>query len=349
VLVTGGRGFLGSHVILRLAESLPAGCEIVSVDDGTRDCFDALGLAVPEGVRFVRGDVRRPEDWLPALAAPGLVVHCAALAGVSTYYRDPLAVLLVNGLGTARLLEALAPAGGGAAATKPDLFVNLSTSEVYGRDAEGADEGAATPVGPLSDPRWSYACSKVFAEHTAFAWSRRSGVPVVSLRPFNVYGPGQVGEGAVRLFCERAVHGEAIEVTGDGSQVRAWLYVDDFTDALLALLARPSAWGRTYNVGDPDARLSIADLARRVLRLARPGEDAGDSTQSAAAPALRFVPHPGQDVRARWPRTDALRAATGWAPRTRLDEGLRRTLDFWRGQARDAAVAGAPAGGRGRA
>ncbi len=121
VLVTGGRGFLGSHIALRLAAAAPEGCEVVAVDNHTRDCFAPLGVQPPQNLRFVTGDIREPTRWLASLDAPSVVVHCAALAGVSTYYRAPADVLEVNGIGTSRLLDALLP-------TPPELFVNLSTS-----------------------------------------------------------------------------------------------------------------------------------------------------------------------------------------------------------------------------
>ena len=314
VLVTGGRGFLGSHLALRLAHANPSG-RVVCVDNGTRDCFASLGAPTPANLSFVHGDVRSPREWLPAIGRPSVVVHLAALAGVSTYYRDPLAVLEVNGIGSARLLRLLTDP---AADLRPDLFINISTSETYGPDAAAADERSPTPVGPISDPRWTYAASKVFAEHWAFATARMTGLPVVSVRPFNVYGPGQIGEGAVRIFCERALDGSDIDVTGDGSQTRSWLYVDDFVEALLALARTPAAWGTTYNVGRPEDLVSTRRLAERVLAL------------SEGSGALRFVPHPGQDVRERWPRTDAIREATGWTPQVDLDEGLSRTIAFWR-------------------
>ncbi len=286
---------------------------MVCVDDGTRDCYAALGVEPPASLRFVKGDVRSPLDWISEIGPCSAVVHFAALAGVSTYYRVPRKVMEVNGLGTARLLAALEE-------HPPSLFVNVSTSEVYGRDAEGADEAGPTPIGPTSDPRWTYACSKIFAEHLVFATARTTGLPVVSVRPFNVYGPGQMGEGAVRNFCSRAVRGEQLSVTGDGSPTRAWIYVDDFVDAILALAATPAAWGRTYNVGKPDTLVTTKDLAERI------NEAAGNSA------GIEYVPHPGQDVRARWPRTEAIREATGWVPRVDLDEGIERTVEFWKGQ-----------------
>ena len=309
VWITGGRGFLGSSLALRLLDQAPPGGRIYCIDDGTRDCFSALAPEPPEGIELIDGDVRQPERWAPHLPAPSVVVHCAALAGVSTYYKDPGAVLEVNGLGTARLIEALRPRW-------PRLFIHLSTSEVYGAEAAGVRETDPTPVGPVHDPRWSYSCSKLYGEHLVLAEARR-GLPAVSVRPFNVYGEGQLGEGAVRNFAERAVRGEDLSVTGDGSARRSWLYVGDFLDALLALAATPQAWGRTFNVGNEATYVSTRELAEGVLRAA--GTGAG----------IEWVPHPGQDVQNRWPRVDALREATGWSASTALDEGLERTVRWW--------------------
>lgn len=317
VVITGGRGFLGSHLALRLARSVPDG-QVVCVDNGTRDCFSSLDEEAPANLRFVTADVRQPGPWLREIGRPSVVVHLAALAGVSTYYERPRSVLEVNGMGTARILDLLVSEDGD---LRPELFINVSTSEVYGPDAAGADESQPTPVGPISDPRWTYAASKVFAEHWTFATARMTGLPVVSVRPFNVYGPGQIGEGAVRNFCERAVRGETLSVTGDGSQTRSWLYVDDFVDALLALARTPSAWGATYNVGRPEDLVTTLDLAERIVR----GAGAGST--------VRLIPHPGQDVRERWPRTEALRSATDWRAQVGLDDGLSRTIAFWRRRA----------------
>ncbi len=314
VVITGGRGFLGSHLALRLARARPDGL-VVSVDNGHRDCFSALGEEPPPNLRFVQGDVRDPGAWLPEIGRPSVIAHFAALAGVSTYYERPRDVLEVNGLGTARLLDLVVDE---AADFRPALFVNVSTSEVYGPEAAGAHESCPTPVGPVHDPRWTYASSKVFAEHWTFATARMTDLPVVSVRPFNVYGPGQVGEGAVRIFCDKAVRGETLSVTGSGAQSRAWIYVEDFVDAVLALARTERAWGANYNVGRPETLISTKELAERIVALS--GSTAG----------ITYVPHPGQDVMERWPSTERLRGATDWEPRVGLDEGLSRTIAFWR-------------------
>ena len=163
----------------------------------------------------------------------------------------------------------------------------------------------------------------MFAEHLVLSRARMGQLAAVSLRPFNVFGPGQMGEGAVRNFAALAVRGENLKVTGDGSATRAWLYVDDFVEAVLAVVATPQSWGRSYNVGNPDTLVSTKDLATRIL------EAAGRGGQ------VEYVPHPGTDVRARWPKTEALRTATGWSAKIGLDEGIARTVAFWEGQGRD--------------
>jgi len=311
VLVTGGRGFLGSHLALRLASVAPDGCEVVVVDNGTRDCLPSIAPELPSNLRILAGDIREPSAWLPSVGAPSVVVHCAALAGVSTYYRDPFSVMEVNGLGTARLLASLED-------QLPSLFVHLSTSEVYGMHASGAEESASTAIGPVPDPRWTYGASKLFGEHLLFAFSRKTGLPSVVVRPFNVYGPGQLGEGAIRNFADRAVRGENLVVTGDGSAVRSWVYVDDLVEAVLALAACPESWGCSYNVGNPSSQLSTADLARMILQ------------EAGGGGSVVFEPHPGQEIQNRWPSIDSITATTGWKPGVSLAEGISRTVRFWR-------------------
>lgn len=311
VLITGGRGFLGSHLALRLAAAAPPGAIIHVVDDGTRDALSHLVPHPPGAIRTHRADIRQTRHWLSDLGPFSVVVHCAALAGVSTYYQRPHDVLAVNGFGTARLVEQLS-------LDPPALLVNLSTSEVYGGEADGAREDGPTAIGTIDDPRWTYATSKLYAESVVLHAHRAGALPAVSVRPFNIYGPGQVGEGAVRNFAEAAVRGEALRVTGVGSAVRSWCYVEDFCDAVFALAASPTSWGRTYNVGHPGTRISMRGLAERIRDLA------------GSTSVIEAVPHPGRDIALRWPRIDRIQDAVGWSPRVVLDEGLQATLAHWR-------------------
>jgi len=309
VVLTGGVGFLGSH----LATALCEGNEVILFDIGRRDAVRHTDLAEHPHVSVVRGDVRDAERVRQVVAGADVVIHLAAIAGVSSYYRSGVETMEVNFTGTATVLRAVAD-------RCPALhrFINFSTSEVYGAEARGAREDAPTPVGPATEPRWTYAAGKLAADHLAFAYHRHRGVPVVSIRPFNVYGPRQVGEGAVQVLARRALAGEDLVVTGDGSQVRAWCYVDDLVAAVLRALVVPEAVGQVFNVGNPSAAVTVLDLAERIRHAAE-----SDSK-------IVFRPHPGVDVRERVPDVSRAREDLDWEPAVGLDEGLKRTVAWYR-------------------
>jgi len=309
LVLTGGTGFLGSH----LTAALCGGNEVVLFDNGRRDALSYTDLAGHPNVSVIRGDVRDAESVRRVVADADVVIHLAAIAGVSSYYRSGVETMDVNFHGTATVLRAVAD-------LCPNLhrFVNFSTSEVYGIEARDVREDAPTPIGPATEPRWTYAASKLAAEHLCLAYHRHHGVPVVSIRPFNVYGPRQVGEGAVRILVGRALAGEDLEVTGDGSQVRAWCYVDDLVDAVLRAVAVPGAVGQVLNVGNPSAAVTTLELAERIRRAA------GSSSR------IVFRPHPGVDVRERVPDISRARDVLGCEPAVGLDEGLKRTVAWSR-------------------
>src|SRR5262249_62420013 len=122
-------------------------------------------------------------------------------------------------------------------------------------------------IGSVGEARWTYAVSKLAGEHMAFAYHDELRIPTVTVRPFNVYGPGQIGGGAIRAFIEAALAGNDLTVRGDGSQIRAWCYVDDMVAGVLACLARPEAVGQAFNIGNPRSSVTIFDLAQRIKRL----------------------------------------------------------------------------------
>ena len=130
-----------------------------------------------------------------------------------------------------------------------------------------------TTIGSVGEARWTYAVSKLAGEHMAHAYYDELGVPTVTVRPFNVYGPGQIGGGAIRAFIEAALAGRDLTIHGDGSQIRAWCYVDDMVDGVLLCLERPSAVGESFNIGNARSAVTIFDLAQRIKRLTGcPGE-----------------------------------------------------------------------------
>jgi UDP-glucose 4-epimerase len=253
-------------------------------------------------------------DTVRELAAGAThVVHCAAIAGVDTVLESPVRTMRVNLIGTYNALEA-------ALATRDTVerFVEFSTSEVFGTHAIHAREGSVTTIGSVGEARWTYAVSKLAGEHMAHAYHDELQLPTVTLRPFNVYGPGQIGGGAIRAFIEAALAGRDLTIHGDGSQIRAWCYVDDMVRAVLLALERPEAVGQSFNVGNARSTVTIYDLAQRIKRLtSAPGE-------------IAFQPLHYADVEIRIPNVEKARELLGFEAEVELDEGLERTIAWYR-------------------
>jgi UDP-glucose 4-epimerase len=241
------------------------------------------------------------------------IVHAAAIAGVDTVLESPVRTMRVNLIGTYNALEA-----GLATGETLERLVEFSTSEVFGSYAFRVAETSATVTGSVGEARWTYAVSKLAGEHMAHAYHAELGLPTTSVRPFNVYGPGQIGGGAIRAFIEAALAGADLIVHGDGSQIRAWCYVDDMVEGLLCALEHPNAVGESFNIGNARSAVTIYDLATRVKRLTGcPGE-------------IRFEAVDWLDVELRIPNVDKARELLGFEARVELDEGLERTIAWYR-------------------
>jgi UDP-glucose 4-epimerase len=309
IFVTGGAGFIATT----LARQLVDDNEIVALDNLHRDALSGTELAEHPNLTFVQGDVLEAEAVRELARGATHIVHAAAIAGVDTVLESPVRTMRVNLIGTYNVLEA-------ALATRHTLerLVDFSTSEVFGPQAYNVREGHLTSTGSVGEARWTYAVSKLAGEHMARAYHDELGVPAVTLRPFNVYGPGQIGGGAIRAFIEAALAGSDLVVHGDGSQIRAWCYVDDMVEALLLCLEHPSAVGETFNIGNARSTVTIFDLATRVKRLTgAPGE-------------LVFQPLHYSDVEIRIPNVDKARRQLGFDAKVDLDDGLARTIAWYR-------------------
>jgi nucleoside-diphosphate-sugar epimerase len=308
ILITGGAGFIGT----RLAERLVAGNRLIVLDTLHRDALTGTALADHPHLRLIRGDVRDPAAVAEAMRDATHVVHLASIAGVDTVLRNPLLTMDVTLKGTFNALERAVEHGG------IRRFVDLSTSEVFGSFAWRVGEGDPTALGAAGEARWTYAVSKLATEHLCHVMHRQHDLPAVTIRPFNIFGPGQVGEGAIHHFIARALRGEPLHVHNDGDQIRAWCYIDDMIDGLLLALEHPAAVGRTFNLGNPRTALTVQNLARMVVRLA-------DSPS-----AVIHVPWPHQDVELRIPDISRARELLGFEPRFDLEEGLLRTIAWYR-------------------
>lgn len=308
ILVTGGAGFIGSTLIARLVDDN----RVRVFDTMDRDALSSSGLADHPNLELVQGDVRDADAVARAAEGVDRIAHLASIAGVGTVLSHPVRTMQIAIMGTMNVLEAAERVGG------VRRVVTFSTSEVFGRYAFNVSEDDDTPIGPVDQARWTYAVSKIASEHLVHGYGRERGVPVVTLRPFNVYGPGQIGEGAIHNFIRRALSGDPITVYNDGRQIRSWCYISDMVDATLASLERDDAVGHAFNIGNPAATITVLRLAELVQRLA------GSTTPIA------FERRDYPDVETRVPNIDRARRLLAYEPRVSLDEGIARTLDWYR-------------------
>src|SRR4029079_2482767 len=237
----GGAGFIGTA----LARRLVAENEIVVLDNLHRDSLTGTDLAEHEHLRFVQGDVLDLPLLRELTSRATHIVHMAAIAGVDSVLKSPVRTMRVNLLGTANVLDA-------AAANRDTLerFIDFSTSEVFGRHAYKVEETHETSGGSVGEARWTYAVSKLAGEYLAHSYFDEMGLPTAVIRPFNIYGPNQVGSGAIHHFTVRGLAGDELIIHGDGSQIRAWCYIDDIVAAVLEILESPNAVGQAFNIGN---------------------------------------------------------------------------------------------------
>ena len=312
IFITGGAGFIGTTLARRLVEDN----EVVALDNLHRDALSGTDLAAHPNFTFHEADVLDAERLRELAAGSTHVVHAAAIAGVDTVLQSPVRTMRVNVIGTYNALEAaLATIG------TLERFLDFSTSEVFGTHAYNVREGQVSTIGSVGEARWTYAVSKLAGEHMAHAYHDELGLPTVTVHPFNVYGPGQIGGGAIRAFIETALAGRDLTIHGDGSQIRAWCYVEDMVSALLLCLERPEAVGHAFNVGNARSAVTIYDLAQRVKRL------------SGCPGGIVFTPLEYADVELRIPNVEKARELLGWEAKVDLDEGIERTIAWYRARA----------------
>lgn len=309
VLITGGAGFIGSHLVERLRDKN----RVRVLDIMRRDALRPAGLHDHPNVELRVGDVMDREAVDKAMEDIDVVIHLASIAGVDTVLRMPAQTMQVTLLGTANVLQAAHATG------RCKRFVDYSTSEVFGRYAYQVTEFDVTTLGAVGEARWTYAVAKLATEHLAMTFHKQYGFPAVTIRPFNIYGPRQVGEGAVHHFIVRALRGEPLLIHNNGDQIRSWCYVDDIVDATMLVLTDDRAVGHAFNIGNPRSTVTIYNLAREIRRL------------SSSGSRLEFVKWDNPDVELRVPSVGKAAQLLGWGPRHDLEEGLLRTIYWYRG------------------
>lgn len=309
VFITGGAGFIGQELTKRF---LARGWRVTVFDSLMRNAMQYFDEPQAAGrLNIIQGDVRDLPALKAAVGDATLVFHLAAIAGVSKYFRIPAEVMEINVIGTYNVLEAVK----GRAGVK-GLF-DFSTSEIYGSNCFHAREDGDVKMENMFAKRWTYATSKIASEKFGMAYHWQHGVPFIGVRPFNVYGPGQVGEGVISYFLNNCIRGEPIRITGDGSQCRTYCYIDDFADGIDVLLEHlDQAIGTSFNIGRADEMMSITMLAQLAREI------------SGAKVPIEFIDHQGDDVMVRSPSVAKLKAL-GFKPQIDLREGLTRTFRWY--------------------
>jgi len=303
VFITGGAGFIANTIIKNLIENN----QVIAFDNFHRDTLSQSEYARHKNLTIVRGDVLDKKVLIKNMAGADVVVHAAGIAGIDTVILDPVKTMSVNMIGTANALEAAYING------VKDRFVDFSTSEIFGSMAYKSTEDSDTVAGSAGEARWVYAVSKLAGEHLAHAYFKQYGLPVVTIRPFNVYGPGQTGEGALQIFIKRALKNEDIHINGDGSQIRAWCYVDDFVDCIMRCIEDPKAIGESFNIGNARAVITILGLAQTVCRVLN------------SKSKIVFKDQLSADIELRIPSVEKSARVLGFKAKVDLDEGIAKT------------------------
>lgn len=308
IFITGGAGFIGS----RIARELCDGNEIVLFDNLHNNALKDAGLPDTANIKLRQGDVRDLNAVVTSMDTDcDYVIHAAAIAGVDTVMADPMRVLEVNVKGTFNVTEAASKLTG------LKKFVDFSTSEVFGSFAYNVDEGTINPVIKVTEPRWTYAMSKLIGEFVVHSHHLQNHMPTVTVRPFNIYGPNQVGVGAIHNFVKRALAGEDLHVHGDGTQIRSWCYVEDFIHGVLLAMSKEASSGKSYNIGNPRATVTVNQLARMIR------------DYSTSESEIVYKPLSYSDIAVRIPDITAARTDLGYEPLVDMEEGIQRTVEWY--------------------
>ena len=315
ILVTGGAGFIGSHLVERL---LQRGDEVHVVDDlSTGSLHNLAGVRRHPHLHVNVDTILNHPMMLDTVGRCDQVIHLAAAVGVRKIIEEPVETITTNVRGTEIVLDCCHRRG-------VPLFL-ASTSEIYGKAGERLHEDSDRVMGSTVHRRWAYACTKTLDEFLALAYHHGKDLPVIIGRFFNTVGPRQAGEWGMVLprFVEKALRGEPLEIYGDGEQRRCFCHVQDTVRAVLGLTGTAEAWGRVFNIGSEE-EITIRELADRVV------ERAGSSSE------VRFLSYDEaygegfEDMRRRQPDITRIRELIGWEPQHSLDRIIDETIEHMR-------------------
>lgn len=311
IFITGGAGFIGSELCKKLVKNN----NIYIYDNFSRNAIQYTELEEKQNVYIENGNILDFEHLKNAVVEfqPQIVLHLAAIAGITTVTKKPVETMKVNMIGTYNMLEALLPIK-----DKIERIIDISTSEIFGSYAYKLDEKSGSKIASVGDARWTYSTSKLAAEHLTYAYFTQYGLPTTTVRPFNIYGPGQVGEGAIHQFVMRALKNETMQIHGDGDQIRSWCYITDFIDAIMLILQNPNAVGEAFNIGNPKGTVTISMLAYLIKNIANSDSD------------IIYVPKNYEDVELRVPSIKKAQNVLKYSPKVNLEKGLKNTIEWYK-------------------
>ena len=306
IFITGGAGFISNNIISKLIDNN----EVTVFDNFSRDSLSNSDVVTNSNLKIINGDVLDFDNLVKSLVDIDVVIHMAAIVGINTVLKNSVKTIDVNIIGTKNVLQAAH------INSIKNKFINFSTSEIFGNYAFKPDEKSSAVSGTAGEARWGYAVSKLAGEHLTQAYYREYKLPTVTVRPFNVYGPGQTGEGALQTFIKKALKNEDIKIHGDGNQIRAWCYIDDFVDGILKIIDNNKSTGEIFNIGNPRTILTIYGLAQTICRVLN------------SKSKIIFVPALSADVELRIPSIEKARDILNFDPKVDVEEGIRYTAEW---------------------
>lgn len=305
ILITGGGGFIGRHIGTKLSVDN----HVTVVDTFERNPKSASDLET-QGIEVKRLSVLDEDFENLVKRGFDVIVHAAAVAGVESVISNPFQSVETNLLGSFKLLR-----GVSSLENPPPRVILFSTSEVYGPMSYQSVESDATVIGPATSPRWNYAAGKVAMEHVASAANAEFGLKVVIVRPFNVFGPGQSLGGGIARFVNAAQLGQDLQVFGEGTDIRAWCFIDDFIEAIRRIVELETTQPEIINIGNPYNSVTARQLAEKVITLLSSDSD------------IVHVPGLSAKIDVRIPDISRARDLLGWKPSVSLEDGILRTAD----------------------
>jgi len=308
IFITGGAGFIGSSIAERLVDNN----KIIIYDNFLRDSLKYKSIADHKNITIIEGDVLDAVHLNRSVIGSNIIIHLASIAGVDNVLKNPTETMRICLIGSCNIFESAKRL------KNLERIIDLSTSEVFGNYAYKSEEDHTTSMGIVGEARWAYAVSKLAAEHLLHGYHKEFGLPGVSIRPFNVYGPCQTGESAIHTFIKRALKNETIQIHGNGDQIRSWCYIDDLIDGILLCIENEKSVGNVYNIGNPVGTITILHLAKLIIDICKSDSD------------IEFIPKNYTDVELRIPSIEKARKELGFSPKIDLEEGILKTIEWYK-------------------